>query len=181
MGLFRAPRLQNQFGGGLAGFHIEMPLQAGRSLRRIHASAAGHGQGDWQQKESGRPRWRNEYVPINELRSGRLCADGFGKDIEGTLTGQIGNGIAAHHNTGFVFDAAYAIRKETGRFRPSTGSIGATILRMGADGVTSINAPIRIGRAVVLRVTWCWPRTDGVMFIPAILAEEGSARRNSLR
>jgi len=37
--------------------------------------------------------------------------------------------------------------------------------------LTSINAPIRIGRAVVLPGDLVLAKTDGVLFIPAILAE----------
>jgi 4-hydroxy-4-methyl-2-oxoglutarate aldolase len=37
--------------------------------------------------------------------------------------------------------------------------------------LTSINAPIRIGRAVVLPGDLVLAKTDGVIFIPAILAE----------
>jgi len=37
--------------------------------------------------------------------------------------------------------------------------------------LTSINAPIRIGRAVVLTGDLVLAKTDGVIFIPAILAE----------
>jgi hypothetical protein len=38
--------------------------------------------------------------------------------------------------------------------------------------LTAINAPIRIGRAVVLPGDVVLAKTDGVIFIPAILAED---------
>jgi regulator of RNase E activity RraA len=38
--------------------------------------------------------------------------------------------------------------------------------------LTSINAPIRIGRATVLPGDLVLAKTDGVIFIPAILAEQ---------
>jgi hypothetical protein len=38
--------------------------------------------------------------------------------------------------------------------------------------LTSINAPIRIGRAVVLPGDLVLAKTEGVLFVPAILAEE---------
>ena len=38
--------------------------------------------------------------------------------------------------------------------------------------LTSINAPIRIGRAIVLPGDLVLAKTEGVLFIPAILAEE---------
>jgi regulator of RNase E activity RraA len=57
-------------------------------------------------KAEGRVSGNNSW-PINELQIGDVyVADGFGKIIEGTLIGSnLGNGIAAHTHTGFVFDA----------------------------------------------------------------------------
>ena len=55
-------------------------------------------------KAEGRVSGDNSW-PINELQIGDVyVADGFGKVIEGTLIGSnLGNGIAAHTHTGFIF------------------------------------------------------------------------------
>ena len=55
-------------------------------------------------KAEGRVSGNNSW-PINELQIGDVyVADGFGKIVEGTLIGSnLGNGIAAHTHTGFVF------------------------------------------------------------------------------
>jgi 4-hydroxy-4-methyl-2-oxoglutarate aldolase len=58
-------------------------------------------------KAEGRVSGNNSW-PINELQINDVyVADGFGKIIEGTLIGSnLGNGIAAHTHTGFVFYGA---------------------------------------------------------------------------
>jgi regulator of RNase E activity RraA len=101
-------------------------------------------------------------------------ADGFGKIVEGTLIGSnLGNGIAAHTHTGFVFDAGIRDAEENreipnfnGMYRGYDPSAWAQMT------LTSINAPIRIGRAVVLPGDLVLAKTDGVIFIPAILADQ---------
>ena len=64
-------------------------------------------------KAEGRVSGNNSW-PINELQIGDVyVADGFGKIIEGTLIGSnLGNGIAAHTHTGFVFYAGIRDQEE---------------------------------------------------------------------
>ena len=112
--------------------------------------------------------------PIAELQPGDVyVADGFGKIISGTLIGSnLGNGIAARSHTGFVFDAGIRDQEENREIPNFNG------LYRGYDPsdwsqmeLTSINAPIRIGRAVVLPGDLVLAKPEGVIFIPAILAE----------
>lgn len=113
--------------------------------------------------------------PINELQIGDVyVADGFGKIIEGTLIGSnLGNGIAAHTHTGFVFDAGIRDQKENREIPDFNGFYrGYDPSAWAQMELTSINAPIRIGRAVVLPGDLVLAKTEGVLFIPAILAEE---------
>ena len=103
----RAHGYQNQFETGWQALHIEKPF-AGRALTaqymptRPDMAKAIAAEGKAEGRVGGTNMW-----PINELQIGDVyVADGFGKIIEGTLIGSnLGNGIAAHTHTGFVFDA----------------------------------------------------------------------------
>jgi regulator of RNase E activity RraA len=101
-------------------------------------------------------------------------ADGFGKIVEGTLIGSnLGNGIAAHTHTGFVFDAGIRDAEENREIPNFNGFYrGYDPSAWAQMTLTSINAPIRIGRATVLPGDLVLAKTDGVIFIPAILAEQ---------
>ena len=165
---------KNQFEGGWQALHIEKPF-AGRALTaqymplRPDMAKAIAAEGKAEGRVSGNNSW-----PINELQLGDVyVADGFGKIIEGTLIGSnLGNGIAAHTHTGFVFDAGIRDQEENreipnfnGFYRGSDPSAWAEM------ELTAINSPIRIGRAVVLPGDLVLAKTDGVLFIPAIVAE----------
>jgi 4-hydroxy-4-methyl-2-oxoglutarate aldolase len=170
----RAEGYTNQFEGGWQALHIEKPF-AGRALtaqfvpRRPDMQAAVAAEG----KAEGRVSGTNSWV-INELQMGdTMVADGFGKIIEGTLIGSnLGSGIAAHTHSGFIFDAGIRDQEENreianlnGFYRGYDPSAWAQML------LTAINAPVRIGRAMVLPGDLVLAKTDGVIFIPAILAE----------
>jgi regulator of RNase E activity RraA len=125
-------------------------------------------------KAEGRVGGTNMW-PINQLQIGDVyVADGFGKIIEGTLIGSnLGNGIAAHTHTGFVFDAGIRDQEENREIPDFNGFYrGYDPSAWSQMELTSINAPIRIGRAVVLPGDLVLAKMEGVLFIPAILAEE---------
>src|SRR6185437_15274026 len=166
---------KNQFESGWQALHIEQPF-AGRALTAQYMpmrpdmakaiAAEGKGEG----RVSGNNSW-----PINELKIGDVyVADGCGKIIEGTLIGSnLGNGIAAHTHTGFVFDAGIRDQEENREIPDFNGFYrGYDPSAWAQMELTSINAPIRIGRAVVLPGDLVLAKTEGVLFIPAILAEE---------
>lgn len=165
---------RNQFEGGWQALHIEKPF-AGRALTaqympsRPDMARAISAEG----KSEGRISDDNSW-PINELQIGDVyVADGYGKIIEGTLIGSnLGNGIAAHTHTGFVFDAGIRDQEENreipnfnGFYRGYDPSAWANMQ------LTAINSPVRIGRAIVLPGDLVLAKTDGVIFIPAVLAE----------
>ena len=79
-------------------------------------------------------------------------ADGFGKIVEGTLIGSnLGSGIAAHTHAGFVFDAGIRDQEENREIANLNGFYRGYDPSAWADmTLTAINAPVRIGRAVVL-------------------------------
>jgi 4-hydroxy-4-methyl-2-oxoglutarate aldolase len=163
-----------QFEGGWQALHIEKPF-AGRALTaqymplRPDMGRAIAAEGKAEGRVSGNNSW-----PINELQIGDVyVADGFGKGVEGTLIGSnLGNGIAAHTHTGFIFDAAIRDQEENREIPNFNGFYRSYDPSAWADmTLTSINAPIRIGRATVLPGDLVLAKTDGVLFIPAILAE----------
>jgi regulator of RNase E activity RraA len=160
---------RNQFEGGWQALHIEKPF-AGRALTaqympvRPDMAKAIAAEG----KAEGRVSWNNSW-PINELRIGDVyVADGFGKMIGSNL----GNAIAAHTHAGFVFDAGIRDQEENREISNFNGFYRGYDPSAWADmTLTAINAPIRIGRAIVLPGDLVLAKTDGVIFIPAILAE----------
>jgi regulator of RNase E activity RraA len=115
----------------------------------------------------------NNMWPINELQTGDVyVADGFGKIVEGTLIGSnLGSGIAAHSHVGFVFDAGIRDVEENRKIQDLNGFYRASDPSAWKDmTLTSINAPIRIGRATVLPGDLVVAKQDGIIFIPAVLA-----------
>ncbi len=164
-----------QFEGGWQALHIEKPF-AGRALTaqympsRPDMTKAIAAEG----KAEGRVSWTNSW-PINELQEGDVyVADGFGKIVEGTLIGSnLGSGIAAHTHAGFVFDAGIRDQAENREVPNLNGFYRGYDPSAWADmTLTAINAPVRIGRAIVLPGDLVLAKTDGVIFIPAILAED---------
>jgi 4-hydroxy-4-methyl-2-oxoglutarate aldolase len=170
----RGEGYRNQFEGDWQALHIEKPF-AGRALTaqympiRADMVKAITREGKAEGRVSGNNSW-----PINELQIGDVyVADGFGKVIDGTLIGSnLGNGIAAHTHTGFVFYGGIRDQEENREIPNFNGFYkGYDPSFWQQMTLTSINAPIRIGRAVVLPGDLVLAKTDGVIFIPAILAE----------
>jgi 4-hydroxy-4-methyl-2-oxoglutarate aldolase len=171
----RAHGYRNQFEGGWQALHIDKPF-AGRALTaqymptRPDMAQAIAAEG----KAEGRVGSNNSW-PIAELQPGDVyVADGFGKIIEGTLIGSnLGNAVAAHTHTGFVFNAGIRDQEENREIPNFNGFYRGYDPSAWADmELTSINAPIRIGRAIVLPGDLVLAKREGVLFIPAILAED---------
>ncbi|MBS1821942.1 MAG: RraA family protein [Acidobacteria bacterium] len=174
----RTHKYNNQFEGNWQSLHPDQPF-AGRALTaqympsRPDMSKAIEAEGKAEKRQSFNNSW-----PINDLQMGDVyVADGNGKVFEGTLIGSnLGSGIAAHTHSGFVFDAGIRDAEENreianlnGVYRGYDPSflIGMTL--------TAINAPIRIGHATVLPGDLVLAKRDGVIFIPAVLAEQAIA------
>src|ERR1700761_340260 len=173
-GFLRQKGYANQFEGDWQALHIEKPF-AGRALTaqympvRADMAKAIAAEGKAEGRVSGNNSW-----PINELQIGDVyVADGFGKIIDGTLIGSnLGNGIAAHTHTGFVFYGGIRDQEENREIPNFNGFYkGYDPSFWQQMTLTAINSPIRIGRAVVLPGDLVLAKTDGVIFIPAILAE----------
>jgi 4-hydroxy-4-methyl-2-oxoglutarate aldolase len=164
-----------QFEGGWQALHLDKPF-AGRALTaqympsRPDMERAITAEGKTEHRQGGTNSW-----PIAQLQSGDVyVADGFGKIVEGTLIGSnLGSGIAAHTHSGFVFDAGIRDQEENREIPNLNGFYRGYDPSAWADmTLTAINAPIRIGRAIVLPGDLVLAKDDGVIFIPAILAEE---------
>ena len=167
-----------QFDAGFEMLHPDKPF-AGRALTAQYMPSRPDmlrpiaAEGVQEKRVSGNNSW-----PINELRPGDVyVADGFGKIVEGTLIGSnLGSGIAAHSHVGFVFDSGIRDAEENREIADLNGLYRAYDPSAWKDmTLTAINAPIRIGRATVLPGDLVLAKSDGVIFIPAILAAEAIA------
>jgi 4-hydroxy-4-methyl-2-oxoglutarate aldolase len=167
-----------QFDTGFQMLHADKPF-AGRALTAQYMPKRGDmyeaisDEGKREGRVSGNNSW-----PIAELQIGDMyVADGYGKVVEGTLIGSnLGSGIAAHSHTGFVFDSGIRDAEENRELDNMNGLYRAYDPSAWKDmTLTSINAPIRIGRATVLPGDLVYATRDGVIFIPAFMAEDAVA------
>lgn len=113
--------------------------------------------------------------PIDVLVDGDVyVADSYGKIADGTLIGDnLGNSIYAKSKRGVIFNGAVRDQEGLSEIKGFNGWIKGQdpsyIMQMS---LVSINAPIRIGRAVVLPGDVVLAKKFGVIFIPAHLAED---------
>jgi regulator of RNase E activity RraA len=174
-GYLRQHGYRNQYEGGWMMLHNDRPF-AGRALTvqympmRPDMNEAITAEGKKEGRVSGHNSW-----PIAELVEGDVyIADGYGKGVEGTLIGSnLANGIYGKSHNGFVFDAAIRDQEEARNVKGLNGfyrSVDPSAIR--DMEMTGINVPIRIGRATVLPGDIVLAKTDGVLIIPAALAED---------
>jgi regulator of RNase E activity RraA len=113
--------------------------------------------------------------PIDMLVEGDVyVADSYGKIVDGTLIGDnLGNSIYAKSKRGVIFNGAVRDQEGLSEIIGFNGWIKGQdpsyIMQMS---LLSINAPIRIGRAVVLPGDVVLAKKYGVIFIPAHLVED---------
>ena len=113
--------------------------------------------------------------PIDILTNGDVyVADAYGKIVDGTLIGDnLGNSIYAKSERGVIFYGSVRDQEGLSEIKGFNGWIKGQdpsyIMQMM---LTSINAPIRIGRATVLPGDIVLAKKYGVIFIPAYLVEE---------
>ena len=174
-GVLRGDGYHNQFDAGWEMIHTDVPV-VGRALTALYMPARptlnkrildrGH--------ENGRIGPSNSW-PIDELVPGDVyVADGFGKIIDGTLIGDnLGNSIYAKSGNGVVFDGGLRDLEgleEIDGFNAFVRGWDPSYLMESM--LTGLNVPIRIGRATVLPGDIVLAKREGVIFIPAHLAEE---------
>jgi regulator of RNase E activity RraA len=166
---------ENQFVGGWQMIHPDQPF-VGRALTAAYLPSRPDLVARIMRvgKAEGRIGPSNSW-PIDMLQRGDVyIADGFGKVADGTLIGDnLGNSIFAKTGTGVVFDAGArdldGLKKIEG-FNACVRGWDPSFLKN--EVLASINRPIRIGPVTVIPGDVILARAEGVIVIPAQLAEE---------
>jgi 4-hydroxy-4-methyl-2-oxoglutarate aldolase len=131
-------------------------------------------------KEQGKTENRSQQGgtnswPIDVLINGDIyVADSYGKIADGTLIGDnLGNSIYAKSQRGVIFYGSVRDQEGLAEIKGFNGWIkGEDPSYIQQMMLTSINTPIRIGRATVLPGDVVLAKKYGVIFIPAYLVEE---------
>ena len=113
--------------------------------------------------------------PIDMLLPGDVyVADGCGKIADGTLIGDnLGNSIYTKSQNGVIFYGSVRDQEGLSEIKGFNGWIkGSDPSFLFQMMLTSINAPIRVGRATVLPGDVVLAKKYGVIFIPAYLVED---------
>lgn len=113
--------------------------------------------------------------PIDVLVNGDIyVADGYGKMADGTLIGDnLGNSIYAKSHKGVIFYGSVRDAEGLEEIKGFNAWIKGTDPSYIKDMMlTTINAPVRIGRATVLPGDVILAKKYGIVFIPAYLVEE---------
>lgn len=174
-GVLRNEGYHNQFEGGWQPLHDDVPV-VGRALTVQYMPNRPDVSEQIKKKgtEEGQIGNTNSW-PIDMLQLGDVyVADGFGKIVDGTLIGDnLGNAIYAKSKTGVVFNASSRDQEGLSKIE----GFNAFVREWHPSFLTevmllSINSPIRIGAAIVLPGDIVLGKKEGVMFIPAHLAEK---------
>jgi len=176
-GVLRNKGYQNQFEGNWLIMHPD-EVMTGRVVTAqymplrpdLDRQVREQGKAENRAQQGGTNSW-----PIDILTDGDIyVADGYGKIVDGTLIGDnLGNSIYSKSKRGVIFYGS--VRDEEGLSEIEgfnawiKGSDPSYIMQMM---LTTINAPVRIGRATVLPGDVVLAKKYGVVFIPAHLVEE---------
>ncbi len=128
------------------------------------------GKAEGRAQQGGTNSW-----PIDILTDGDVyVADGYEKMADGTLIGDnLGNSIYAKSHRGVIFYGSVRDMEGLSEIKGFNGWVkGSDPSYIQQMMLTSINTPIRVGRAVVLPGDVVLANKYGVIFIPAYLAEE---------
>ncbi len=174
-GILRSKGYQNQYAGNWTILHEDQAM-TGRAVTACYLPKRPEISDRLTEKghQAGRIGAMNSW-PIDVLQSGDIyVADCFGKIIDGTLIGDnLGNAIYANSGNGVVFDAgARDVEglEEIEGFNAWVRGWHPSFLQ--ETMLMGINVPIRIGEAVVFPGDVVLAKKEGVLFIPAHLAEE---------
>lgn len=176
-GVLRGKGYQNQFESDWQIINPEVPM-TGRVVTaqymplrpdlEKYIKAQGKAEGRAQQGATN--SW-----PIDVLVEGDVyVADAYGKIVDGTLIGDnLGNSIYAKSKRGVVFYGSVRDQEGLSEIKGFNGWIkGQDPSYIQQMSLVSINAPIRIGRAVVLPGDVVLAKKYGVIFIPSHIVEE---------
>lgn len=174
-GVLRNEGYHNQFAGDWMMIHEDEPI-VGRALTAQYMPLRPELQERMLQQghDEGRVGAMNSW-PIDALQEGDVyVADAYGKIKDGTLIGDnLGTSIYAKSGNGVVFDGSLrdlgGLEKIEGFNAFVRGWHPSFIQEMMLMG---LNVPIRIGEATVLPGDVVLAKREGVIFIPAHLAEQ---------
>ena len=165
---------KNQFERNWKMVHDDVPV-VGRALTASYLPSRPDVEKNIKDRGSRQGRVGNTNSwPIDQLSQGDVyVADGFGKIAQGTLIGDnLGNAIFNKSGNGVVFDGAARdlsglaeIKGFNAFVRDFDPSFMEGMVLMG------LNTPIRIGHAIVLPGDLVISEKEGVLFIPAHMAE----------
>ena len=176
-GVLRNKGYQNQFESGWQIINPDEPM-TGRVVTAqymplrpdLEKYVKAQGKIENRAQQGGTNSW-----PIDVLVEGDVyVADSYGKVVDGTLIGDnLGNSIYAKSKRGVIFNGAVRDQEGLSEIKGFNGWIKGQdpsyIMQMS---LVSINAPIRIGRAVVLPGDVVLAKKYGVIFIPSHLVED---------
>jgi regulator of RNase E activity RraA len=182
-GVLRNDGFHNQFEGDWKMIHEDAPI-VGRALTAMYVPSRpdlqkrmlekGHAEGQVGPMNS----W-----PIDALKNGDVyVADAFGKIVDGTLIGDnLGNAIFTKSQRGVVFDGSLRDLEgleEIQGFNAFVRGWDPSFLQ--ETMLMGLNTPIRIGKALVLPGDVVLAKREGVIFIPAHLAEKVVKRAEAI-
>ena len=176
-GVLRNKGYQNQFEGDWTIIHPDVPM-TGRVVTAqymplrpdLEKYVKAQGKIENRAQQGGTNSW-----PIDVLAPGDIyVADGYGKIVDGTLIGDnLGNSIYAKSKRGVIFYGSVRDQEGLAEIEGFNGWIkGSDPSFIAQMMLTSINTPIRVGRATVLPGDVVLAKKYGVVFIPAHLVEE---------
>jgi 4-hydroxy-4-methyl-2-oxoglutarate aldolase len=176
-GVLRNKGFQNQFEGDWTIIHPDS-IMTGRIVTAqymplrpdLEKQVKEQGKIENRAQQGGTNSW-----PIDILVEGDVyVADGYGKIADGTLIGDnLGNSIYTRSKRGVIFYGSVRDVEGLSEIDGFNGWIkGSDPSYIQQMMLTSINAPIRVGRATVLPGDVVLAKKYGVIFIPAYLVEE---------
>ena len=176
-GVLRNKGYQNQFESGWQVINPDEPM-TGRVVTAqymplrpdLENYVKAQGKIEKRAQQGGTNSW-----PIDVLVDGDVyVADSYGKIVDGTLIGDnLGNSIYAKSKRGVIFNGSVRDQEGLSEIKGFNGWIkGQDPSYIQQMSLVSINAPIRIGRAVVLPGDVVLAKKYGVIFIPAHLVED---------
>lgn len=174
-GVLRNEGFHNQFEGNWQPLHEDVTI-VGRALTAQYMP----NRPDMAEQIKKKGHERGEIGNTNAWPIDRLVehdvyvADGFGKIIDGTLIGDnLGNSIYAKTKTGVVFNASSRDLEGLSKIEGFNAFVKGWHPSFFTEVMLlSINTPIRIGAATVLPGDVVLAKKEGVIFIPAQLAEK---------
>ena len=174
-GVLRNEGYHNQFEGGWKPLHDDVTI-VGRALTAQYMPERPDVAEQIKNKgiREGRVGNTNSW-PIDMLVTGDVyVADCFGKIVDGTLIGDnLGNAIYSKSKTGVVFNASSRDLEGLSKIEGFNAFVRDWHPSFLTDVMLlSLNTPIRIGAATVLPGDVVLAKKEGVIFIPAHLAEK---------